>query len=157
MHQKSLVTLEYPKIIERLAGETSFSASKALARALLPSEDAGEVIRGLALTSEARLLLDRRPDIGVRGAKDVRPAVLAVQRGAMLSPSDLIDVLVTMRSSAFMGRAIGRQEESLPLLKLLATDLPARPALENRIAESISEDGEVLDSASPELRRLRGE
>ena len=157
MHQKSLVTLEYPKIIERLASEASFSASKALAHALLPSEDADEVVRALTFTSEARLLLDLRPDIGVRGAKDVRPAVLVAQRGAMLTPSELIDVLVTMRSSAFMGKAIGRAEENLPLLKSLATDLPARPALENRIAESISEEGEVLDSASPELRRLRGE
>jgi DNA mismatch repair protein MutS2 len=66
MHEKSIATLEYPKIIERLAGETSFSASKALAKALLPSTDATEVERRLAFTSEARRLMDLRPDIGVR-------------------------------------------------------------------------------------------
>lgn len=157
MHQKSLVTLEYPKIIARLAGETSFSASKALALQLLPSADAGEVQRGLAFTTEARRLLDLRPDIGVRGAKDVRPYVASAQRGAMLSPGDLIEVLATLRASTFVGKAILRQDDGFPLLKSLAIDLPVRPALEGRIAESISEDGEVLDSASPELRRIRAD
>ena len=157
MHEKSIATLEYPKIIERLAGETAFSASKTLARELLPSDDINEVRRRIAFTTEARRLMDLRPDIGVRGARDVRPHVAAAERGAMLGPSDLIDVLVTLRSSAFVNKAINRQDGSFPLLKGLALDLPIRPALEGRIAESVSEEGEVLDSASPELRRLRAE
>ncbi len=157
MHEKSIGTLEYPKIIDRLSSETSFSASKELAKALLPSTDAAEVERRLAFTSEARRLMDLRPDIGVRGARDVRPHVQAAERGAMLAPDDLQDVLVTLRASAFVSKAINRQDDSFALLKSLAVDLPVRPALEGRIAECISEDGNVLDSASPELRRLRAE
>lgn len=157
MHEKSIATLEYPKIIERLARETSFSASKALATELRPSTDPDEVRRRLAYTTEARRLMELRPDIGVRGARDVRPTVTAAERGAMLGPGDLIDVLVTLRASGYVGRAITRLDETFPLLKTLAEDLPSRPALEGRIEISISEDGEVLDSASPELRRLRAE
>ncbi len=157
MHQKSISTLEYPKILERLVGEASFSASKALARDLLPSADADEVRRRIAYTTEARRLLEIRPDIGVRGARDVRPHASAAERGAVLSPAELIDILITLRASAHVGRTITRVDESYPLLKALAEDLPARPQLEGRIAECISEDGDVLDSASPELRRLRAE
>jgi DNA mismatch repair protein MutS2 len=157
MHQKSLVTLEYPKIIERLTREAAFSASKALAQQLTPSDDPREVRRRLALTTEARRLMEQRPDVGVRGARDVRPHVHAAERGAMLAPAELIEVLVTLRASAHLGKIIARLDGSYPLLKALAEDLPARPGLEGRIAESISEDGEVLDSASPELRRLRAE
>ena len=100
MHPKSLVTLEYPKIIEQLAHEAGFSASKDLARALTPSADRDEVRRWLAFTSEARLLLEQRPDVGVRGAKDVRRHVLAAERGAMLSPHELVEVLSTFRPQA---------------------------------------------------------
>ena len=157
MHQKSLTTLEYPKIVERLAREAAFSASKELALHLQPSADPDEVRRRLALTTEARRLMDLRPDVGVRGAHDVRPNVAAAERGVMLAPADLIDVLVTMRAAAFVGRIIARLDDSFPLLKRLAEDMPSRPGLEARIAESISEDGEVLDSASPELRRLRAD
>src|SRR5262249_6880255 len=111
----------------------------------------------LAYTAEARRLMEARPDAGVRGARDIRPHVAAANRGAMLGPADLLDVLVTLRSSAHVARLIRRMDDSYPLLRGLAADLPERPQLEGRIAESIGEDANVLDSASPELRRLRAE
>ncbi|HEU5441715.1 MAG TPA: endonuclease MutS2 [Ktedonobacterales bacterium] len=157
MHQKSLLTLEFPKIVERLAYEAAFSASKELARALLPSADGREVRRRLALTTEARRLMDLRPDVGVRGARDVRPHAAAAERGVVLSPAELREVLATLRASGYLGRAIARLDASFPLLKVLGEDLPARPTLEGHIEESIGEEGEVLDSASPDLRRLRAE
>src|SRR5258707_13645086 len=157
MHAKSLSTLEYPKIVERLAREASFSASKALAAELLPSSDADEVRRRLAYTTEARRLMDPRPDVGVRGARDVRPHVTAAERGAMLTPAELLNVLATLRSARQMGVVLAKLDAPFPLLKTLGEDLPARPSLEARVNESISEEGEVLDSASPELRRLRAE
>ncbi len=157
MHQKSLATLEYPKILERLAREAAFSASKTLALELLPSADAAEVRRRLALTTEARRLMDLRPDVGVRGARDVRQHVGAAERGAMLTPGELNEVLVTLRASSFVAKIVGKLDDSFPLLKELMRDMPSRPALEASIGESISEEGEVLDSASPDLRRLRAE
>src|SRR5579859_5577092 len=154
MHEKSLNTLEYPKILERLAREAAFSASKELALALEPGADLREVERRQAYTSEARRLLELRPDAGVRGARDIRPVVLRAERGAMLLPSELLDVLSTVRSAIYVAGLLGRVEGDLPLLKALGADLPQRPKLAERIEESISEDGEVLDSASPMLRRL---
>jgi DNA mismatch repair protein MutS2 len=157
MHDKSLVTLEYFKILERLAREAAFSASKELALALRPSDELREVERRLALTTEARRLLDLRPDAGVRGARDVRPHAAAATRGVVLSPTELREVLVTLRSSGYLGKLILRLDDSYPLLRALAADLPARPSLEARIEESISEEGEMLDSASPALRRIRAD
>jgi DNA mismatch repair protein MutS2 len=157
MHEKSLVTLEYLKIIARLVDEAAFSASKELARALTPSPHPAEARRRLDYTTEARHLLDLRPDVGVRGARDIRPQVAAAMRDATLSPENLLDVLATARSSAYLGRLMRRLDEGLPLLGALARDLPERPQLEARIGESIGEDGSVLDSASPVLRRIRME
>ncbi len=155
MHEKSLHTLEYPKILERLAQEAAFSASKELALALQPATELREVERRQAYTTEARRLLEARPDAGIRGARDIRPLVVRAERGAMLSPDDLLDVLSTIRSAIYVARLLGRLDEDFPLLKALGADLPQRPALAERIEQSISEDGEVLDSASPALRRLR--
>ncbi|HKT39319.1 MAG TPA: endonuclease MutS2, partial [Ktedonobacterales bacterium] len=128
-----------------------------LALRLAPSDDLNEVRRRLAYTTEARRLMDLRPDVGVRGARDVRPNAAAAERGVVLSPADLYDVLVTLRSSGYVSKIIAKVDDSFPLMKALAEDLPMRPALEAHIAESVSEEGEVLDSASPELRRLRVE
>ena len=38
MDEKTLVTLEFPKVLERLANYAAFSASGELARALRPAE-----------------------------------------------------------------------------------------------------------------------
>ncbi|HEX9058289.1 MAG TPA: endonuclease MutS2 [Ktedonobacterales bacterium] len=157
MHEKSLATLEYAKILERLAAEAAFSASKELARALRPTDEPRDVRRRLDLTSEAVRLLDMRPDVGVRGARDVRPHAAAATRGAMLGPGELREVLVTLRSSGYLAKTISRLDDTFPLLKELAADLPMRPSLEARIEECVSEDGEVLDSASPDLRRIRAD
>jgi DNA mismatch repair protein MutS2 len=157
MHEKSLTTLEYPKIVEQLTHEAAFSASKELARTLEPSADRDEVRRRLAFTSEARLLLEQRPDTGVRGAKEVRPHVRAADRGVMLSPHELVDILATLRASEHVSRLVHKVSEQFPLLWSLAVDLPIRAGLVSRISESISEDGDVLDSASPALRRIRAE
>ncbi len=157
MHTKSLTTLEYPKIIERLAAETAFSASRELALALEPTSDVDEARRRQAYTAEARKLLDLRPDAGVRGARDVRPQTRAAERGKVLTPADLLDIAATVRSSIHVSRLITRMEEGFPLLKGLAVDLPQRGPLESRIATCISEEGDVLDSASPRLRQLRSD
>jgi DNA mismatch repair protein MutS2 len=157
MHEKSLTTLEFPKMLERLSAEAAFSASKTLARELRPATDPREVQRLLSLTTEARRLMDVRPDVGVRGARDVRPHAAAATRGATLTPTELREVLATLRASGYLAKTIQRLDDSFPLLKALGVDLPARPGLEGRIEESISEDGDVLDSASPALRRIRAE
>ncbi|HEY7339307.1 MAG TPA: endonuclease MutS2, partial [Ktedonobacterales bacterium] len=157
MHEKSLTTLEYPKILEQLTREASFSASKELARTLAPSDDRNEVRRRLAFTSEARLLLEQRPDTGIRGAKEVRPHVRAAERGVMLTSHELVEILATLRASEYVSRLVRKVSEHFPLLWSLAVDLPVRPGLEARIGESISEDGDILDSASPALRRIRAE
>jgi DNA mismatch repair protein MutS2 len=157
MHDKSINTLEYHKILERLAHEAAFSASKELAMALLPATELREVEQRLAYTTEAKRLLDVRPDAGVRGARDIRPLVVRAERGAMLTPSELLQVLSTVRSAIYVAGMLGRVDDDFPLLKALGRDLPQRPALANHIEASISEEGEVLDSASPKLRQLRSE
>jgi DNA mismatch repair protein MutS2 len=155
MHEKSLQTVEYPTILERLAQETAFSASRELALALEPTDYLPEARRRQQYTTEARRLLELRADAGVRAAHDVRPLVALAERGGMLDTDGLLDVLSTLRSAAHVARLLGRLDDSFPLLCVLGADMPVRPALEHRITECISEEGEVLDSASPTLRRLR--
>ena len=53
MDTKTLHVLEYPKILERLAGFCDFSASAELARALTPTGGYDEACERLAETSEA--------------------------------------------------------------------------------------------------------
>ncbi len=156
MHQKSILTLEYPKILEKVAREAAFSASKELVMELQPTPNLEEAQRRLAYTTEAYRLLEQRADAGVQGARDIRVLLTRAAREGILSPDELIDVLDTTRSAMHVARLLEKlNPEEFPLLHRLGADMPQRPHIARRIEETVSEEGEVLDTASPLLRKLR--
>src|SRR2546425_11639470 len=99
MHQKSILTLEYPKILEKVAKEAAFSASKELVLELQPTPDLQEARRRLAYTTEASQLIDQFPDAGVGSAHDIRALLVRAAREGVLSPRDLLEVLTTAQSA----------------------------------------------------------
>jgi DNA mismatch repair protein MutS2 len=156
--QQTLETLEFPKIREQLARHTAFSASRELALALLPSTDAYEIRLRLRSTSEARRLLDERPDVSIGGARDVRAPVGRARRGGVLEAGQFLEIGGTLASSRRLRVTLAKLDEAIfPQLRELAEDLPTLPALEDQIARTIGDDGAVLDSASPKLGHLRAE
>ncbi|WP_069806183.1 endonuclease MutS2 [Thermogemmatispora onikobensis] len=156
MHEKSIQTLEYPKILERVAREASFSASKELVLALQPATSLEEVRERQVYTSEAVRLLDVQANASVGPARDIRPLVARAAREGVLTPHELLEVLNTLRSAAQVARLLEKLDpEEFPLLRSLGEAIPERPHLMRRIEETVNEDGEILDSASPLLRRLR--
>ena len=157
MDEKSLATLEYPKILERLAGYCDFSASAELARALRPTADLEDARRRLAETSEARQVLAAHSATSVGGARDVRPQVEAAARNVVLVPGDLLDIKATLASARTLGRTLARQADTHPCLAEIAAGLPPAMGLVDAITRAISDRGEVLDSASEKLAAIRRE
>ncbi len=156
MHEKSILTLEYPKVLEKVAREAAFSASKSLVMELRPTPNLEEARRRLAFTTEASRLIDLRNDAGIQGARDIRPYLERAAREGMLNPPELLDVQATVKSALHVARMLEKLDETeFPLLHLLGGDIPQRPRIAQRIEETISEEGEVLDTASPTLRKLR--
>ena len=156
--QQTLETLEFPKILAQLARHTSFSASRELALALLPSTDAFEVRRRQKRTGEARRLMDEQPDASIGGAHDVRGPLGLARRGGVLEAHAFLDIAATLSAARRLRTLLLRlSEETYPLLRELAHDLPSIPALEEAIARTVGEDAQVLDSASPALGRIRAD
>jgi len=156
MHEKSINTLEYPKILAKVAHEAGFSASKELVLALQPTPDLAEARRRLAFTTEASRLIDLNADIGVRSAHDIRPLLTRAARNGVLTASDLVAVMRTVRSSLYVARILEKFDSAtFPLLSALGADIPLRPQIVRRIEATVGEDGEMLDTASSTLRKLR--
>ncbi|MBL7183555.1 MAG: endonuclease MutS2 [Anaerolineae bacterium] len=157
MNSKYLQILELPKILERLAERTSFSAGRKLALSLQPSPDGDEVAKRQGETSEARALLDARADLSVGGARDVRPLVDRAEHGAILLPSELLDVRDTLVSGRTLRRAITRLRNQFPLLASAAGRIEECPNVVAEIARCINDRAEVVDRASQNLARVRRE
>ena len=157
MDDKYLGILEYFKIVEQLAGYTSFSAGRELALALRPSTEVAEVRRSIQETTEAKALLAVRTDVSLGAAHDVRLLVRRATLGATLQPRDLLDIRSTLLSARTLYALINRLKAEYPLLAELAGQLQPLPEVVEEITRCLDDDGRVRDSASPELARIRRE
>ena len=157
MDAKSLNTLEYHKILDRLVGYASFSASAALVRALRPTDDYELAAERQARTTEARRLLSEHAQVDIGGARDVRPAAERAARGGILAAEELLDIRATLVSARGLRRFFSKLDLNLPLLQAVAVDLEPPAGLIEAIGKVFSEKGEIQDSASPRLAALRAE
>ena len=156
MDSKTLNVLEYPKILERLAGYCDFSASISLARSLEPTDSFDLAKARLAETAEARKILAVN-DIGVGAARDIRPAADLAARNGVLDPQQLLDIKATLISCREIKKSFDRKTDEFPRLAKLAEALPESHGIVDAITRILSDRGEVLDSASVKLGALRRE
>ena len=155
MDAKTLSLLEFPKVLEKLAGYAAFSASAELARAIQPTSELEEAQRRQKITTEARFLLSVYSDFTIGGARDVRRLVDLANHGGTLSPSDLLDVKYTLVSGREIARVFERRAEQFPTLAEIGARMQPPPGLIEAITRVVSDDAQVLDSASARLSTLR--
>ena len=155
MQQKHLHTLEFPKILERVATYAAFSASKELVYALHPSPYPAQVQDWQTETTEADHLLSVKVNIGVGGARDVRPHVERCKRRLILTPQEFMQVRQTLIAARELKRTITRLADAYPRLADIAQRIEECTGLVNTIGQAIDENGEIKDSASSALARIR--
>jgi len=157
MNEKALETLEYFKILARLTAYADFSASADLARQLRPTPDLVEAQARQKATREARHILSLDADVSFHNAMDIRPMVSLARRDGVLEPADLLGIKNTLIVSRTVRRVLENQAEDIPHLFRLAGGLPVGLGLVDQISKTISDRGDVLDSASEELSGIRRE
>lgn len=154
MDSKTLNVLEYPKILDKLAGYCDFSASMELARSLEPTDSYELAISRLAETTEARKLLSVQ-DVSIGAAHDIRQSADLAARSGVLDPHALLDVKSTLIACRELKKTFEKKEGEYPRLCLIAQGLPDSHGIVDAITRVLSERGEVLDSASVKLADIR--
>ncbi len=153
--EKSMQTLELPRVLDMLADQAVTEEGKDKARRLRPETDPVEVTALLAETTAAveKMVLGGSPAFA-----GVRPVAGSLQRanmGGSLNTRELLDiakVLAAARSAKEYGE--GDADKKTPIDVLFHSLRPNR-FLEDKITGSIVGDGELADSASPELASIR--
>src|SRR5258707_1619817 len=154
----AIQTLEFDTVRDELARRTSFSRGRELALELAPTSQIDEARRRQATTAEALRLPGLRPGLHLGGVHDVRPLAERARVGGTLGAEELLDIASTVRGARSWRRGLAPLRDEAPsLLELADVYLSDHPGLVEDIQDAISEGGEVLDSASPALRRIRTE
>jgi len=157
MDAYTLVRLEYPKVLERIAARAILAQGAAAARALVPTDDA-DVLRTRAdRIAEGIGLLEAGHDFGVERFEDPEGLLgRAAIEGAALLPAEFQTVAAVLRNARDLQKVLRTYRDAAPLLLKLAADLAPEPGLLAAIEKTIQPDGTVADDASPDLRRIRG-
>ena len=157
MDEKTLLTLEFPKVLKRLAVHTVFPPSAEKARALRPARNLDEARRLLSETTEARAVFVNDPQMSIGGARDIRLPLDNAKRGLALTPAELLDVKGTLAAARVLARKLLDHLAENPLLAGVAEGMPSPAGVVDAISQAISARAEILDTASPKLGTIRSE
>ncbi len=157
MNVRSLNALEYPKIIAKLEAKAATAMGKELTAALVPTTRLELAESWQAETREGLDLFRISGGVSLGGVKELRPALKRLDKAGVLSIEQLLDIANTI----YAGRRVKRSLLSfakpnlIPKLFELAGVIEDLSNLEKAILAAIDENGEIKDSASPELNRIR--
>lgn len=153
----ALRVLEFPRVLDLIAREATSEPGAARVRALRPRQDPDAAREALLAAEEMAAFLLREdgwapgPIPGLAGAfRRLRVADSVLDPEPLRLTGVLLATARRARRNLLSGDTSGRER-----LAALAERLVREPELQERLARSFDEAGEVADGASAELRRLR--
>lgn len=156
MDKKSIINLEFNKIIEILSENIQTDLGKALARDIRISSDFGEVSYMQDETSEAQKLILEGSNISISQIMDIVAKIKLAAIGSMLDPLSLLQIGQNLRLSRIISDKLSDRED-LPILGEKVHMLFSYRDLENKIFDAIISEEEISDNASTELKNIRRE
>ena len=155
LFEKSMETLELPRVLELLAAQAVTQEGKERALSLRPETDPDEVRRRLQETTAAVDMMVLKGSPSFSGVKPVAGNLQRADMGGSLNTRELLDiagVLAAARSAKDYGES---DAEKKTVIDQFFRSLHPNRFLEDKITGSIVGDGELADSASPELASIR--
>ncbi|HEX6162621.1 MAG TPA: endonuclease MutS2 [Vicinamibacterales bacterium] len=150
--------LEFDRIVDAVTALAITPLGAAALSELEPSTDPKIVVGLQAATSETVKFLERHPLFPLRAGEALPAALEALDvTGRPLEPLQL-RLLADFVDSVDQSRAgIARAGDDFPILRELVAKVTAFKSEVTAVRDAIDPGGEVLDGASPELRRIRNE
>ena len=154
--EKSLKTLEYYEILERLAAQAASEAAKEKCRALRPLDDREQAELWMRQTTDAKDRMVRQGSPSFGGIREVGAILIRADRGGTLNPRELLSV-ASLLQTARRALAYEAESEEKSALSPIFGLLSGNRSLEEAITTAIVSEEEIADGASPELLSIRRE
>ena len=155
LFEKSIHTLELPKVLELLAAQAVTEEGKRRARELRPETDPDEVAKRLKETSAAVDMMVLRGSPSFSGIRPVAGSLQRADMGGSLNTRELMDIARVLGAARSVKDYGDGDSDKKTVIDYLFRSLHPNRFLEDKITTSIVGDGELADSASPELASIR--
>ena len=153
--ERTLISLEFDKICEMLETHATTEGAKKAAFMLSPSDDIDTVLARQKKTTDAKRLCETKgmPSFGM--IKDVSEACERAEKGAILSPRELLDVAAVLKTArTLIDYCHGNHLFDTVLDEIFDRLMPNR-TLEEKITRSIISEELIADEASDTLANIR--
>jgi DNA mismatch repair protein MutS2 len=156
MRERDLKSLEFDKVIHLVMDLCASAPGRETTAAIHPSIEAAEVRERLRATAEMVELRSHSGSLPINEFTDQRPYILAAARaGAILGGEALVKVRDFIVGARHVAGFLRSRVERFPQVARIVRNLLAPKELADAMLGALSDDGAILDDASPELKRLR--
>ena len=153
--EKTITTLEFDKIRQILSELCPTEGAAQQALTLSPVYHVEAARKRQAKTTDAKRLCDAKGMPSFGGAKDISDVTERALKGAVLTPRELLDVAVILRSSRQLLEYIRSNKLFPTVLDEIFDRLIPNRQIEDRITRSIISEEMIADEASPALADVR--
>jgi DNA mismatch repair protein MutS2 len=154
---ETLELLEWPRLCQHLSTFAATKLGAIVARNLPIPENQAASVELLAQTKEVYELESRlHPGLSFEGIQDIGDSIERAALQGILSGEELLAIATTLAGTRNLRRVIDNQE-NVPVLADLVSQLRTYPELEQEIHRCIDERGQVTDRASQKMGEIRVE
>ena len=155
LFDKSIRTLELPRVLELLAEQAVSAAAKDRCRRLRPETEAEEVLRLLDQTDAARAMIGLRGSPSFSGVKPVAEALDRADRGGSLNNHELLTIADLLTAARRCKEYFNDEAAEKTAIDHLFLSLHGNRFLEEKIKRCLPDEDTVADAASTELADIR--
>lgn len=152
MNYKSLTTLEYDKIIDRLVSFAASDKAKERLKKLVPMTDIYDINAALSETSDALSRVYAKGAVSFGGVHDIGASVKRLEIGSSLNTVELLHISSLLTAAA---RVKNYYEDTTDSLTGYFHALEPLTPLNTEIKRCILSEDEISDDASANLRSIR--
>ena len=157
LFEQTATVLEWPRLLEALAGHARSTMGAARCRALKLATNLHDSQQRQQETTEMGQLQASGEALPILAFPDIRDPLVRAKKGAVLEAHELRDCAIVLELLEESGRFLGRHRHDAPALAsaayLLLSIGELRP-VKTAVDTAIHPDGSIKESATPELRRL---
>ena len=155
LFDKSIRTLELPRVLQLLSGQAVSAEAKERALRIRPETEPEEVLRLLDQTDAARTMIGLHGSPTFSGVKPVAEALDRADRGGSLNTKELLTIADLLTAARRAREYFNEDALEKTAIDHLFLSLHGNRFLEEKIKRCIPDEDTIADAASTELADIR--
>ena len=155
LFEKSIRTLELPRVLQLLSEQAISAEAKEKALRIRPETETEEVLRLLDQTDAARQMIGLHGSPSFSGVKPVAEALGRADRGGSLNTRELLTIADLLTAARRAKEYFNTESEEKTAIDHLFLSLHGNRFLEEKIKRCIPDENTIADAASSELADIR--